>query len=417
MTALTEIQLGDVAAFIRGITFKTDQVVPVGTLGSAACMRTRNVQAQLDLSDVWGVPESFIKREEQYLIPGDILVSSANSWNLVGKCCWVPDLPWRSTFGGFISVLRPNTAKIDPRYLFRWFASDRIQARVRSFGQQTTNISNLNIDRCLKLKIPLPPLPEQQRIAEILGRADALRARRRSALAQLDTLAQYIFLEMFGEPLDGPPIDTRAIRTRTPTGCTWELLTDVARLATGHTPDRENSRYWNGEIPWITLTDIRVLDGAVATATLQNVTPLGIENSPAVLLPKGTVCFSRTASVGFVTVMGREMATSQDFMNWVCGPRLDPTYLMWALIMSRKRLLALSSGSTHRTIYMRVVEQFRVLVPPIEVQRDFAKRVEALSSLKSVHRRSATSLDNLFRSLQQRAFEGSLVAMAEKRVE
>jgi len=200
MTTPAEVQLGDVAAFVRGITFKPDDVVHVGTPGSAACMRTKNVQAELDLSDVWGIPESFVRREDQYLMPGDMLVSSANSWNLVGKCCWVPSLPWRSTFGGFISVLRPNRAMIEPRYLFRWFASDRTQATVRSFGQQTTNISNLNVDRCLKLKIPLPPLPEQRRIAQILDKADALRAKRRAALAQLDTLTKSIFLDMFGDP-------------------------------------------------------------------------------------------------------------------------------------------------------------------------------------------------------------------------
>ena len=107
-------RLGDVASFVRGITFKPEDVVPVGSTGSVACMRTKNVQAELDLSDVWGIPEEFVKRDDQKLELGDLLVSSANSWNLVGKCCWVPQLPWRSTFGGFISVLRGDKARIDP---------------------------------------------------------------------------------------------------------------------------------------------------------------------------------------------------------------------------------------------------------------------------------------------------------------
>lgn len=142
--------------------------------------------------------------------------------------------------------------------------------------------------------------------------------------------------------------------------------------------------------------------------TQQSVTPLGIANSSAVLLPKGTVCLSRTASVGFSTVMGREMATSQDFVNWVCGPKLDSTYLMWALIMSRSRLLALSSGSTHRTIYMRVVEQFRVLLPPIGLQREFARRVARLDELKATMRATLADVDVLVTSLQHRAFRGDL---------
>ena len=192
--------LGSVAEFIRGINFKPDDVVPLETPGSVACMRTKNVQQELDINDVWAVAEQFVRREEQILKEGDILVSSANSWNLVGKCSWIPKLPWKTTFGGFVSVLRPKPEQVEPRYLFRWFSSGRIQATLRSFGQQTTNISNLNIERCLRLPIPLPPLPEQRRIADILDRADALRPKRRAALVQLDTLTQSIFLEMFGKP-------------------------------------------------------------------------------------------------------------------------------------------------------------------------------------------------------------------------
>lgn len=159
-------------------------------------MRTKNVQTELDVSDVWGIPNALVRRAEQKLEFGDILVSSANSWNLVGKCSWVPDLPWPATFGGFISVLRGDKAKIRLRYLYHWFSSPRVQAIVRSFGQQTTNISNLNVERCERLALPLPSLREQERISEILDKADALRAKRRAALAQFDTLAQAIFLDM-----------------------------------------------------------------------------------------------------------------------------------------------------------------------------------------------------------------------------
>ena len=198
MSQWKTVALAEVAEFVRGINFKPDDVVPVGVLGSVVCMRTKNVQTELDLSDVWAVDKSFVKRENQFLQMGDVLVSSANSWNLVGKCCWIPELPWRASFGGFVTVLRPDKGKVEPRFLYRWFSSNRVQALLRSFGQKTTNISNLNIDRCLKLKIPLPPLEEQKRIAEILDRAEELRSKRREAIAQLDSLTQAIFLVQFG---------------------------------------------------------------------------------------------------------------------------------------------------------------------------------------------------------------------------
>ncbi len=219
------VALGDVAEFVRGINFKPDDVVRPGTPGSVACMRTKNVQSELDLSDVWSVGEQFVRRKDQFLQAGDVLVSSANSWNLVGKCCWIPELPGRASFGGFVSVLRPHRTKVEPRFLYRWFASDRIQTTLRSFGQQTTNISNLNIDRCLKLPLPLPPLAEQRRIAEVLDRAESLRAKRRAALAQLDSLTQFLFLDLFGDP--------RKKGTTGKTATKQRLLGELTRIRTG----------------------------------------------------------------------------------------------------------------------------------------------------------------------------------------
>ena len=296
----------------------------------------------------------------------------------------------------------PN-ACVESRFLYHFLRT------VDFYGlASATTVPALRKSDLARLQVPLPSLGEQRRIAEILDKADALRAKRRAALAQLDALTQSIFAKTFLRTLDGPAVDVAPERSGLPQGWSWKLLTDVASLATGHTPDRERPDYWCGDIPWISLTDIRELDGTVARDTLQKVTSRGIENSSAVRLPAGTVCFSRTASVGFVTVMGREMATSQDFVNWVCGPEITPKYLMWALLNARRRLRALSAGSTHRTIYMRVVEQFRVLIPPLELQRVFSETTERIERLRGPVREGAAALDLLAASLQQRAFAGNL---------
>src|SRR5207247_2104000 len=162
--------------------------------------------------------------------------------------------------------------------------------------------------------------------------------------------------------------------SRTPTkptrpGWSWHRLTDLARLATGHTPSRHHPEYWRGEIPWIQLADIRALDGQEAFDTSEHTNELGIENSAAVLLPKGTVCMSRTASVGFFTIVGRPMATSQDFVNWICGPELDPWFLMHLLIACRKPIQDLGSGAVHHTIYFPTVRAFSICLPPLSEQR------------------------------------------------
>ncbi len=92
-------------------------------------------------------------------------------------------------------------------------------------------------------------------------------------------------------------------------------------------------------------------------------------NSSARVLPAGTVVLSRTASVGFVTVMGRPMATSQDFVNWVCGPELDPSFLALIFIVSRQFIRSLGSGAVHKTVYVPTVQNFYVCVPPLPVQK------------------------------------------------
>lgn len=150
-------------------------------------MRTKNVQKRLDLSDVIRIPADLVRNEDKYLRPGDTLVSSANSYNLVGKCCFVGELSERSAIGGFVAALRPGP-DVDPMFLYHWFNSDRIQETVRSFGNQTTNISNLNIKRTLTLRLPDVSLSVQREFAAVVAKVDEQRERIERALALEDEL-------------------------------------------------------------------------------------------------------------------------------------------------------------------------------------------------------------------------------------
>lgn len=162
-----------------------------------------------------------------------------------------------------------------------------------------------------------------------------------------------------------------------PSGWRWALLKDVARLESGHTPSRRHPEWWHGDVPWISLNDIRQHDGTVIQSTIEQTNEAGLANSSARLLPKDTIVLSRTASVGFVTRMGRPMATSQDFVNWVCGEQLLPEYLMWVLIASRNVIRDASSGAIHKTVYMPTVESFGIFYPPLPAQRRIAAKLEA----------------------------------------
>ena len=173
----------------------------------------------------------------------------------------------------------------------------------------------------------------------------------------------------------------------------WQIARTkhVARLRTGHTPSRRHPEYWeNCTIPWFGLTDVhQIRDGTAeyVEKTAELISELGLANSAAELLPKGTVMLSRTASVGFSAIMGREMATTQDFANWVCGPRLRPEFLLYVFRGMTQEFHRLTMGSTHQTIYMPDIAAFVTPLPPLEEQDKIVAFVrERVSGLLGLRR-------------------------------
>lgn len=180
-----------------------------------------------------------------------------------------------------------------------------------------------------------------------------------------------------------------------PVGWKWVALTDVARLESGHTPSRKHSEYWGGDVPWLSIRDAKAHHAGDVHDTIENTNALGIENSSARILPAGTVCLSRTASVGYVVVMGRPMATSQDFVNWVCSKQLEPRFLQYLLIFEGPTLSRFSSGAVHQTIYFPEVKAFHICLPPLEEQRRIVAVLdEAFAAIATATANTEKSLAN-----------------------
>ncbi|CQR49028.1 restriction endonuclease subunit S [Haloferax massiliensis] len=163
----------------------------------------------------------------------------------------------------------------------------------------------------------------------------------------------------------------------------------VARLESGHTPSRSVDEYWeNCDIPWVTTSDIKKFRGGqklYLENTVNEISELGLENSGARLLPKGTVFLSRTASVGFAGIMGQDMATSQDFANWVCGDDVLPEYLVYVFRSMDQEFSRLMQGSTHQTIYMPDIRSLEMPLPPVpEQERIVSYLKEHLSTIDSI---------------------------------
>lgn len=163
----------------------------------------------------------------------------------------------------------------------------------------------------------------------------------------------------------------------------WECVqvTSVARLESGHTPSKRQPQYWGGEVQWVSLHDSQRLDGDAIFTTTQTITAEGLKNSSARILPAGTVIFSRTATVGKATILGVDMATSQDFAAYVCGPRLNNIFLMHLFRSMSRFWYSLMAGSTHNTVYMPVFRSLRVQLPPIEEQHAIAAALSDVDAL------------------------------------
>ncbi len=173
---------GNVAYLIRGITFPASAKSTIREKDTVACLRTTNVQAEIEWHDLLYVPRDYVKRDVQFTRKGDLMISLANSYELVGKVALIYDIPEVSTFGGFIGAIR--TALIPPEYLLHVFRSSYMQVKLRGSSSQTTNIANISLKGLNPIPIPIPPLAEQKRIVakvdELMALCDELEGKQQA---------------------------------------------------------------------------------------------------------------------------------------------------------------------------------------------------------------------------------------------
>nr|WP_087003375.1 restriction endonuclease subunit S [Rhizobium sullae] len=275
-------------------------------------------------------------------------------------------------------------------YLFRCLKRFALSGRFDPYSNGGVNRrKSISFSDLQAFRFALPPLAEQRAIADVLDTVDDTIKLRESAIAAIANAKFAVMRQLLtrGVRLDRvpmKPLSERWILGRVAEGINempidWQLitLTRVAKLESGHTPSRERPEYWGGDIPWLSLADTNALDALQVYQTAECVTSEGIANSSARILPKDTVAFSRTATVGKVTRLARPMATSQDFANWICGPRIRPDYLVQVFRHMKREWKRLQEGSTHQTIYMPVFKKLQVLLPSLEEQQKIATVGEA----------------------------------------
>lgn len=197
------VAVREIAEQVRGVTYSKGEAIPGPQVGYVPLLRANNITDEgLSFSDLTYVPLSRVALRQR-LQEGDVVIAaSSGSLDVVGKAAEVQGR-FEGSFGAFCKVLRPDQKAVDPRYFSHFFRTADYRRKVSSLAAGL-NINNLKNEHLDDLRVPLPSLDEQRRIAAILDKADALRRKRRRALDLLDSLKQSIFLEMFGDPVMNP---------------------------------------------------------------------------------------------------------------------------------------------------------------------------------------------------------------------
>jgi len=384
---------------------------------------------------------------------GDILF--ARTGGTVGKSYLVGDVPVAATFASYLIRLRPDQRVLLPSFAAWFFRSPGYWSAILE-GTGGTAQPNFNGGKLASIALSLPPISEQRRIVAKLDSLTARLARARAELERMPALGSRGRLSLLRAGTSGALTENwrassssletavdllRRIpapqqgrggrdatdkiipgaaglsvnypRTALPERWAWVPLLRIARQETGHTPSRSQPSYWDGGVPWIGIRDAGANHGRTINETMQTISEEGLANSSARLLPAGTVCLSRTASVGYVTKMGRPMATSEDFATWTCTPALMPDYLMYALMAEGDDIRKFGMGSTHTTIYFPEIRALHIALPPIEEQKEIVSRIAAhLARADRVGAEAAAAgalLDRLEAAILAKAFRGELV--------
>lgn len=151
-----------------------------------------------------------------------------------------------------------------------------------------------------------------------------------------------------------------------------ETIADVASIIQGGTPSTQIREYWDGGITWVTPTDITGLRGMRISKSARTISQLGLDNSPAVLLPANTILLCSRATIGALALSMTQMATNQGFKNLICKAGVDPVFLAYALSTKKEEMLRLSIGTTFLEISKSNLAQIVLPMPPFLEQRTIA---------------------------------------------
>lgn len=327
-----------------------------------------------------------------YLKKGDILV--ARMPDPIGRACQFPGSSQPCVTVVDVCVLRPDNDVADPKYVTHILNSRGVKNQLDRYvkGATRQRISRKNLEQ---IPIPLPPLPEQRRIAAILDQADALRSKRREALAQLDSLTQSIFIEMFGDPVRNPK---RWPRVK------LGMVGNLDRGVSKHRP-RNAPELLGGPYPLIQTGDVANSEGYIRTYT-STYSEIGLRQSK--LWPVGTLCITIAANIAKTGILTFDACFPDSVVGFTVKEKGTTEYIRVWLSFLQKTLEDSAPESAQKNINLAILRDLDVPLPPIELQVKFGEAIQTQACLREAYRSAQRELDILYASLQHRAFRGEL---------
>ena len=291
----------------------------------------------------------------------------------------------------FTRRLRVDPVIADARYLFHLMRGERFRELCAPYIRGTT-LENLSVkDAFATVRLPVPAIEEQQRIASILDAADVLRAKRRQAFEKLDLLTRSIFVSMFGDPVSNQA------------GWPEVAIGQLGRVVTGRTPPGTKRDMFGDDVPFVTPGDLESSTPVARWLTLE-----GARNSR--LVPAGStfVCCIG-ATIGKVGEAPVESAFNQQ-INAVDWNRtlVLPEYGTRVMRFMKTEIARRGASTTLPLLNKTDFSQLKVPLPPMDLQTDFRDRVRSLNTVRTHWMSQKRQLDALFASLQHRAFRGEL---------
>ncbi|MBB1160637.1 restriction endonuclease subunit S [Aquariibacter albus] len=419
-------KLSQAAHVVRGITFPAGEKRNDLAHGYVCCLRTTNVQQRLEWDDVYYVPTSYVKRDEQLVREGDVLMSMANSYELVGKVARAINVPQPAAFGAFLAAVRPTHA-IDGGYLYHFLRSSNVQSKLREGSSQTTNIANISVGKLSELTVPLAPWNEQKRIADkldtVLSRVDAVNTRLARVAPILKRFRQSVLAAATSGRLtvdwrnDSHP-DVGDIPLN------WKRTTlrhCITSMTGGASPSVEH--YAPAGVLALNKGDIKLYGRLAEKQDQKRVPKEFAELHGTKLVQKGDL---------LVTL--RDLSNKADFLGLIAqfmGTEVAlPTQGMYALSVADNTLPKFLMYFSNSPIYREVMKREKVgatqvhlrndqfldiplALPPVKEQAEIVRRVETLFAfadrLEARLQAAQTATERLTPALLAKAFRGELV--------